>query len=139
MLPLRKSQCHWHAAADNTEQSAGSGDRGSEPSASNETEGSKAKALPYETKIKPYHYMVAAGVTRIMSVMALPNKARFKAPFSAVLGHNNAVALSMVVFGACVMLLSRLLIEKRVHESAVGQWCISIGSLVAALVLYNFG
>ena len=79
--------------------------------------------------------MVIGGISRILSMMFLPQRAKFKAPFSNILGQDMAVALSMAVFGLVLLKLGQILQKNKVHESVKGQWCITIGCLVAVFVL----
>jgi hypothetical protein len=103
-------------------------------------EGQGARALPFSRRLKPYHYAVAAGVARILSVLLVPGpvRSRFKPPLSEVLGHNVALALSMAAFGACLMLIGYVLTKYKVHESLIGQWFITIGSFAGAVCLWKF-
>jgi hypothetical protein len=79
---------------------------------------------------------VSGGIARILVLLHSPNIAdAYKAPFSHFLGQTNAVAFSMIVFGLVVWKIGQTIVDKKWHETTLGLWCISLGSLMACMLL----
>lgn len=84
----------------------------------------------------PYRFVLGAGFLKILLVAYHPLVPRsFRAPFAGVIGHNNAVALSMLVLGLFLVKLADVLAKKRWHETNVGLVTIVSGSLLAMVLL----